>query len=76
MDGETAALKGTLDRLLKEAAEVSLALGRSNGTISGVPHYSVIKAHAHELGQHPPPMLLPTAMVPVPAFSSRTLTFQ
>jgi len=27
MDGKTAALKGTLDRLLKEAAEVSLALG-------------------------------------------------
>ncbi len=26
MDRETAALKGTLDRLLKEAAEVSLAL--------------------------------------------------
>jgi len=35
MDGKTAAQKGTLDRLLKEATEVSLALGRSNGTISG-----------------------------------------
>jgi hypothetical protein len=51
MDGETAVLKGKLDRLLKEAAEVSVALGRSQGTISGVPHYSVIEARAHELGQ-------------------------
>jgi len=39
MNGETAALKGKLDRLLKEAAELSVALGRSQGTISGVPHY-------------------------------------
>jgi hypothetical protein len=51
MDGETAALKGKLDRLLQEAAEISVALGRSSGTISGVPHYSVIEARAHELGQ-------------------------
>jgi hypothetical protein len=41
-----------LDQLLKEAAEVSVALDRADGTIQGVPHYSVIEARAHELGRH------------------------
>jgi uncharacterized protein with PIN domain len=40
-----------MDRLLKEAAEVSVALDRAGGTITGVPHYSRIEARAHELGQ-------------------------
>jgi len=52
MDGTTAALKEKLHRLLEEAAQVSVALDRADGTIGGVPHYSVIEARAHELGQH------------------------
>jgi hypothetical protein len=51
MDGATAALKNKLNQLLKEAADVSVALDHANGTITGVPHYSVIEARAHALGQ-------------------------
>jgi hypothetical protein len=51
MDEATAALKERLNRLLKEAAQVSVALDRADGTIAGVPHYSVIEARAHELGE-------------------------
>jgi hypothetical protein len=51
MEGAKAVLKEKLNRLLKEAAQVSVALDRADGTISGVPHYSVIEARAHELGQ-------------------------
>jgi uncharacterized protein with PIN domain len=51
MDRTTATLKEKLDRLLLEAAEVSVALDRGDGLIVGVPHYSVIEARAHELGQ-------------------------
>ena len=51
MDGATAALKKKLDRLPKEAAEILVALDRGDGTISGVPHYSLIEARAHELAQ-------------------------
>jgi hypothetical protein len=51
MDESTAALKEKLNRLLQEAACVSVALNRADGTITGVPHYSVIEARAHELGQ-------------------------
>jgi hypothetical protein len=51
MDGATAALKEKLNRLLKEAAQVSVALDRADGAITGVRHYSVIEARAHELGQ-------------------------
>jgi hypothetical protein len=51
MDGATSTLKEKLERLLREAAEVSVALDRAEGTIVGVPHYSVIEARAHELGQ-------------------------
>ena len=43
--------KEKLNRLLKEAAQVSVDLDRADGTITGVPHYSVIEARAHELGQ-------------------------
>ena len=50
MDG-SAGLKAKLDQLLREAAEVSVAMDRANGTIVGVPHYSVIEARAHQLGQ-------------------------
>lgn len=51
MDGTLTKLKEKLDQLLHEAAEVSVALDRVEGTIVGVPHYSVIEARAHELGQ-------------------------
>ena len=51
MDGDALRLRKKLDDLLTEAAEVSVALDRANGTIQGVPHYSVIEARAHELGQ-------------------------
>jgi hypothetical protein len=51
MDGTTTVLKEKLDQLLREAAEVSVALDRVEGTIVGIPHYSIIEARAHELGQ-------------------------
>lgn len=51
MDGTTATLQEKLDQLLHEAAEVSVALDQANGTIVGIPHYSVIETRAHELGQ-------------------------
>jgi uncharacterized protein with PIN domain len=51
MDGTTTKLKEKLHQLLYEAAEVSVALDRVEGTIVGVPHYSVIESRAHELGQ-------------------------
>jgi len=51
MDGELAGLHAKLDRLLEEAAAISVALSRADGTIKGVPHYSVIEEHAHQLGR-------------------------
>ena len=51
MDGQTPRLQERLERLLREAAEVSVALDRANCTIQGVPHYSVIEQRAHELGR-------------------------
>jgi uncharacterized protein with PIN domain len=51
MDGTASPLKEKLDQLLREAAKVSVAMDRANGTIVGVPHYSVIEARAHQLGQ-------------------------
>ena len=51
MDGELLRLKKKLQELLREAAEVSVALDRADGTIQGVPHYSVIEGRAHELGR-------------------------
>ena len=50
MDGP-AVLQEKLTALLQEAARVSMALDRANGTIVGIPHYSVIEARAHELGR-------------------------
>ena len=41
MDGTAAALKDKLDQLLREAARVSVALDHAEGTIVGLPHYSV-----------------------------------
>src|SRR5271166_3811227 len=44
-------LKAKLNQLLKEAARIAVVLDRADGTITGVSHYSVIEARAHELGQ-------------------------
>lgn len=51
MERHAEELQKKLGTLLMEAAEVSVALDRANGTIQGVPHYSVIELRAHELGQ-------------------------
>lgn len=51
MDGDVARLRKKLEDLLREAAEISVALDRADGTIRGVPHYSLIEDRAHELGQ-------------------------
>jgi hypothetical protein len=46
-----AKLTERLERLLREAAGVEVELSRANGTIKGVPHYSLIEGRAHELGK-------------------------
>ncbi len=46
-----ARLKERLEQLLKEAAVVEVELIRADGSIKGVPHYSVIERRAHELGR-------------------------
>ncbi|QEH34415.1 hypothetical protein OJF2_67020 [Aquisphaera giovannonii] len=51
MDGTMTELQARLDQLLKEAARVAVALDRADGTVVGIPHYSVIEARAHELGR-------------------------
>jgi DNA repair exonuclease SbcCD ATPase subunit len=44
-------LRERLERLLHEAANVEVELSRADGTIRGVPHYSLIEGRAHELGK-------------------------
>lgn len=51
MDDRQAALREKFDRLLREAAEVEVELSRADGTIVGIPHYSVIESRAHDLGR-------------------------
>jgi hypothetical protein len=51
MDRQMDELQQKLKGLLTEAAEVLVALDRANGTIQGVPHYSVIELRARDLGQ-------------------------
>lgn len=51
MERQAVELQEKLTALLKETADVSVALDRLNGTIQGVPHYSVIELRAHELGR-------------------------
>ena len=48
---KTTKLRDRLERLLREAAEVEVELSRADGTIKGVPHYSLIEGRAHELGK-------------------------
>jgi DNA-directed RNA polymerase subunit RPC12/RpoP len=47
----TEKLKERLEGLLREAAEVEVELSRADGTIKGIPHYSLIEGRAHELGK-------------------------
>ena len=47
----TSRLHERLERLLREAAEVEVELSRADGSVRGVPHYSVIEGRAHELGK-------------------------
>ncbi len=51
MERPTEGLQERFERLLRETAEAAVALDQANGTIQGVPHYSVIELRAHELGQ-------------------------
>jgi|SRR5271157_3354230 len=51
MDGELAELHRKLDRLLEQAAAISVTLSWTDGAIEGVRHYSVIEEHAHQLGR-------------------------
>jgi DNA repair exonuclease SbcCD ATPase subunit len=51
MDGRVEQLRGKLDRLLKETAEVSAELQKIDGSQAEVPHYSEIENTAHETGQ-------------------------
>jgi hypothetical protein len=44
-------LQERLERTLREAAEIEVELSRADGSIRGVPHYSVIEGRAHELGK-------------------------
>jgi len=46
-----AKLRERLERSLREAAEIEVELSRADGSIRGVPHYSVIEGRAHELGK-------------------------
>lgn len=45
-------LKERLEGLLREAAAIDVELSRADGSIKGVPHYSIIEGRAHELGKH------------------------
>ncbi len=51
MEGQTEQLRGKLEGLLKEAAEVSAKLQKIDGTQAEVPHYSQIETAAHETGR-------------------------
>ena len=51
MGGRREELQQKLDQLLKEVAEISVALDRADGVFQEVPHYSVIENRAHQLGR-------------------------
>lgn len=51
MDDQRTVLREELSQLLRKAAEVKVRLDRADGTVRGVPHYSVIESAAHELGR-------------------------
>jgi hypothetical protein len=47
---KTVKLKERLEGLLREAAAIDVELSRADGSIRGIPHYSVIEGRAHQLG--------------------------
>jgi hypothetical protein len=51
MDDRTRRLAEKLRGLLSETAEAAVELSRADGTVQGVPHYSIIEAHAHDVGK-------------------------
>lgn len=51
MEGRVEELRQKLDRLIRDAAEASVTLDWAEGTIQGVPHYTLIEAPAHQLGR-------------------------
>jgi hypothetical protein len=51
MERHAGELRDKLAGLLIEAAQVSVEIDRLDGTIQGVPHYSVIELRAHQLGR-------------------------
>lgn len=51
MDDRVQTLRGKLAERLREAAELKVALDRANGTIRGVPHYTVIEEAAEEVAR-------------------------
>lgn len=50
-DAKATRLKQRLEELLRQAAQVEVELSRADGSIRGIPHYSVIEGRAHELGK-------------------------
>jgi uncharacterized protein with PIN domain len=51
MDDHTAVLREEFSKLLRKAAELKVTLDRADGTVQGIPHYSVIEETAHQLGR-------------------------
>jgi hypothetical protein len=51
MEGRAFALREKVEKLLRETAAAKVALDRAEGTVRGVPHYSVIENAAHDIGQ-------------------------
>ena len=51
MDGTATALKEKLDQLLREAAEVSVAVDRLEGTVVVIPSLLRHRGPTHKLGQ-------------------------
>lgn len=72
MEACTKELQAKLDRLLTEAAEVSAMLDRADGTIQGVPHYSIIEARAHGIGRQLSRQIQQRQMAEVAALANPT----
>jgi len=51
MDDRQSVLQKKLESLLKDVADVEVELSRVDGSIVGIPHYSVIESRAHYLGR-------------------------
>ena len=51
MDDRMSRLVEKLNGLIEQAAATAVELSRADDTVQGVPHYSVIELHAHEVGR-------------------------